>query len=159
MSVDGEKIIGSSMKQLFVFIFFISAAVFAQENQWVLNEVQETVNTEPNVQLTASVLNFVDAKKKTITFKPTTPPFIMVSSQQVQIEKTTFFITSWAYGSATVQFKIFSPQVSQLPLCQEISDGEETELRVKNGILELKIFKIKNDKELVQWVRCTDRWK
>jgi hypothetical protein len=147
------------MKRLILFIFLLSGTSLAEENQWVLNEAQETINTEPNLQLSASVLNFVDSKKKMITFKPTTPPYIMVSSQQVQIEKTSLFITSWVYGSATVQFKIFSPQVSQFPVCQEISDGEETELRVKNGILELKIFKIKNDKETTLWVRCTDRWK
>ncbi len=146
------------MKILFLYVIVFLPNFTYATDIWKM----ETKNYNPisvgENKLTGTQLHFSNSEGKKITYIPSEAPYVMVFSREQSIGGVQYFITSWAMGSATAQFKIFAPSLNANILCDFVSDGEDTELRSTNGKIEALIYKIDNKgEETSKWVDCNKR--
>ncbi len=139
------------MKIMFYFLVFsllFASPVFAQN--WNATARLENL-TDSKVKI--SVIQFTEGSQS-VTYKPTEVPFGNVDIEKVIFKnKSPLFITAWAHGAKTIMFRIFDPaNFGSQTLCEIISFGETTELRIRDNKMQLKIYNDENDQPT--WEDC-----
>lgn len=145
---------------LFCFLFIFTSSAYAQ--LWAMSTRYETAKKSKDKQ---SVVQF-NKGKLSVVYRPTAPPYGVVIEEKAVINNQNYFITGWAHGARSVMFKIFEPEAfAAKPLCEVISFSEETELRIVNNKLEIKVADDSPDtisdsdelpSESEKWVVCSD---
>lgn len=88
-----------------------------------------------------------------VVYTPTKDPYGLVFDQKFTLNGKDYFVTGWAEGAATMQFKVFLPESHKnQPLCEETSFAEEAQVRLVKGKLQISTVDDKNGK--ARWVAC-----
>lgn len=140
-------------KFIAISILFIGPLSWA----WEAKELNEEVPVEGTQHLTYNVssVQFKSKTGQTVIFKPSVDPYSLLEIKKYTFGDDTYFLTSWAAGASSIALRVFRPDLSELPLCQEFSDAEEAELRNNKGTIELSVSKKSNSgkyKDL--WAKC-----
>jgi hypothetical protein len=141
------------MKILF---FIITLSVFSTGFAWDVKELSEEVVVDSDAEMTISVLEFLSKDGSVVKFKPENEPYVLANVRKEVVDGVEYFISIWANGASSTMIRIFRPDISNLPICQESSDSEDSKLRLKNKIIELNISKRKNSGLKDSWVKCFD---
>jgi len=107
----------------------------------------------PDSKVKVSVIQF-SLGDQSVTYRPAEVPFGNVDIEKVIFKgKPAMFITAWAHGAKTIMFRVFDPSQSGAhPICEIISFGESTEMRIRNKKFQLKVYNDENDQPT--WEDC-----
>lgn len=139
-------------------IIAISILLISQiGHAWEAKELTQEVPVEGTQHLTytLSSIQFKSSTGETVIFKPSVEPYALAEIKKYTFDDVDYFLTTWVAGSSSVFLRVFRPDVSELPLCQESSDAEEAEIRKTKDMIELSVTKKSNAdtyKEL--WAKC-----
>lgn len=142
------------MKKLIaISILLISQTVFAH---WEAKELtrDEPVEGTKHLTLTISSIQFKSKTAKTVVFNPSAPPYSLVEIKKYTFDDKDYFLTSWVSGASSMVLRVFRPDISNLPICQETTDAEETELRKNKDVVELSVTKVSDHKSKDFWSQC-----
>lgn len=121
----------------------------AQESSWSLSEKLSPLDGTAPAQ---SSLMF-SKENTSLEYIPAEPPLGLVSHEIIELEGTRYFLTGWAHGAHTMVYRVFAPEKQKnRPLCEVISLGESSRLRLSKGVLELEVFH--DDAGPATWIRC-----
>lgn len=123
-----------------------------EAKDWNMTSKLESIQES---QVLRDRLNFFtpDKKKPSYTYAPESPPYGMVDKKKIIIQGETYFLTAWAHGAHTVIFRVFNPnRMGSNVICEEISIAEESDLRINNKQLKIKI--IEDKESLPKWLNC-----
>lgn len=137
-------------KVFFILVFLISQSVFA----WSVKEVNEEIVKEDDLTLTISSLRFKSAEGKEVSFKPSIDPYILSEVKKYEIDNKSYFLSTWVGGASSIVIRVFNPEESNLPVCQEVSDAEFSDLRKNKNVLEVKVTRAIKGKAKETWVPC-----
>ncbi|MBK8201622.1 MAG: hypothetical protein IPK68_04655 [Bdellovibrionales bacterium] len=140
-----------------VTVFVIQLLLFAcslptlAQPAWTMKSQLETI---PSSTVKRFSLTFSQGDKSLPSYAPESPPFGLVSEKEILIGDRLYFLTGWAHGAHTVLFRVFDPtSQSSLPICEKISEAEESDLRLEKNNLEIRIIN-SDDKLSEEWIRC-----
>lgn len=140
-----------------VVVFLISLFLLAcslpalAEPPWTMKSQLETI---PSSSVKRFSLSFSQGDKSLPPYAPESPPFGLVSEKEILIGDRLYFLTGWAHGAHTVLFRVFDPtSQSSLPICEKISEAEESDLRLEKNNLEIRIIN-SDDKISEEWISC-----
>lgn len=138
------------LSPLLFFLFVCSLPALA-EPPWAMKSQLETI---PSSTVKRFSLTFSQGDKSLPSYAPESPPFGLVSDKEILIDGRPYFLTGWAHGAHTVLFRVFDPSSqSSQPICEKISDAEESDLRLEKNKLEIRI--VNSDPKLSEeWVSC-----
>jgi hypothetical protein len=133
-----------------LFLFVFSLPSLAQP-AWTMKSQLETI---PSSSVKRYSLTFSQGEKSLPSYAPESPPFGLVSEKEILIGDRLYFLTGWAHGAHTVLFRVFDPSSqSSLPICEKISEAEESDLRLEKNKLEIRIIN-SDDKLSEEWISC-----
>jgi hypothetical protein len=133
-----------------LFLFACSLPALAQP-AWTMKSQLETM---PSSSVKRFSLTFSQGEKSLPSYAPESPPFGLVSEKEILIGDRLYFLTGWAHGAHTVLFRVFDPtSQSSLPICEKISEAEDSDLRLEKDKLEIRIIN-SDDKLSEEWISC-----
>ncbi len=131
-------------------LFVCSLPTLAQP-AWTMKSQLETI---PSSTVKRFSLTFSQGDKSLPSYAPESPPFGLVSEKEILIGDRLYFLTGWAHGAHTVLFRVFDPtSQSSLPICEKISEAEDSDLRLEKDKLEIRIIN-SDDKLSEEWISC-----
>lgn len=131
-------------------LFVCSLPTLAQP-AWTMKSQLETI---PSSTVNRFSLTFSQGDKSLPSYAPESPPFGLVSEKEILIGDRLYFLTGWAHGAHTVLFRVFDPtSQSSLPICEKISEAEDSDLRLEKDKLEIRIVN-SDDKLSEEWISC-----
>lgn len=121
---------------------------------WQVKELNQEIKIEENLSLTGSVLQFKSKDGQTVIFEPSVEPHILSDVRKYVFDGQTYFLSTWVGGASSIVIRVFNPASSHLPVCQEVSDAEDADLRRVQNVLEIKVTKRLGNKAKDKWVPC-----
>lgn len=121
---------------------------------WEAKEVVEQKSLGKNDSIPISTLRFKSGKGDVVTYTPTLDPYGLAEIRKYVFDDQEYFLTTWAAGASSIAIRVFRPDISHLPLCQEFSDVEEAELRKNKNIIELSVSRRNGDQYKDSWAPC-----
>lgn len=145
-------------KVIFFLIFNLYfTCSLAQAGIWKLKISVEPVDlNDKKFNIKKTNINFYKTNGEKITYSPQKIPWGSYKQKEVVIQGQTYFITYWSTGFQNIHFKIFNPNIGTSPLCEFMSDLEETQLKYKNNKLEYQVGERDSKKNQINksWKTC-----
>jgi hypothetical protein len=141
-----------SIKIPFTIVLTFLIAISSQA-EWQVKKVPKKLSDKTLWQL-----HFTQGKRR-IIYTPRKGSERVLNIEEKTINGRKYFVTGWSYGGRSMQFRVFDPSIKNTPLCEFISFGESSELRLnKNTLQALKVpdrLGVDNPKSLKDsWVSC-----
>ncbi len=141
-----------SIKFLFTFSLCFLLAISSQA-EWQVKKVPKKLSDKTLWQL-----HFTQGKRR-LVYTPQKGSERVLNIEEKTVSGRKYFITGWSYGGRSMQFRVFDPSIKNTPLCEFVSFGESSDLKVnKNTLQALKVpdrLGVANPKsQKDSWVHC-----
>jgi hypothetical protein len=137
----------------YILISILLAAQSASAGVWTLNAGPYFL--DPKDKIDKSVLQFASRRGASFTYMPSRAPWGFYETKEVLLNGQSHFVTYWVGPARGAYFRIFNPEVSELPICEFSTDEVEPQVRYKNGKVEYLETALQTDsKKVSKWKKC-----
>lgn len=140
-----------------IILIFILLAVcthgYTDSSNWTA-----AIQKKQSDELTTTPILFQKGERKQI-YTPKSKSLWALEIFESKAGNKTYFITFWSLGGRNLLLRVFDPEISNTPLCEAISFGETSELRIHNGYLQLYVVPDSNpgmypEPQAPYWQNC-----
>lgn len=141
-----------------IFVATLWVSFFSSAGLWKVNVKQELVDAKNAVK--KSVVEFKNAEGKVVTYSPEAMPWGFYASKDIAVQGRSYVVTYWADGSRSVHYRLFDPDVSNVPVCEFSTESEKPRFRFFKGELQYQDVSFGDDpfsataKKKLSWLPC-----